>query len=150
MIPKHRAWHKQRKIMLPVLEINLDPEHGGVFVEGKDGHYCDCRLYMELWHWSNIELMQFTGLQDCTGKDIYEGDLVHTNNDEEENEQEESEPEEDHYHGVVTYNPEKAWYYIKQPDSSYTPTLCNTTIVSIEVIGNIYENSNLLPQEQQS
>lgn len=57
-IPKYRAFHKQRKIMLPVLELNLDPEHGGVFVESNDGSYCGCRLHMEMWPWADIELIE--------------------------------------------------------------------------------------------
>lgn len=78
-VPKYRAFHKQRQIMLPVPQVDLDPEHGGVFVESNDGSYCGCRLHMELWPWSDIELMQFTGLQDCTGKDIYQSDIFELN-----------------------------------------------------------------------
>lgn len=73
-IPKYRAFHKQYKIMLPVLQIDLDPEHGGVFVESNDGSYCGCRFHMELWPWSDIELMQWTGAKEA--HEIYDGDIV--------------------------------------------------------------------------
>lgn len=75
-IPKYRAWHKQRQIMLPVLQIDLDPEHGGVFVESNDGSHCGCRYHMELWPWSDIELMQFTNCQDEHKTEIYQGDII--------------------------------------------------------------------------
>lgn len=75
-IPKFRAWHKQRQIMMPVLQIDLDPEHGGVFVESSDGSHCGCRLHMELWPWSDIELMQWTGLNDRHNTGIYENDII--------------------------------------------------------------------------
>lgn len=59
-IPKYRAWHKQLKKMMPVLEINLDPEFGGVFVWGKAYYDTDTGEHeadKDFWPWSDIELM---------------------------------------------------------------------------------------------
>jgi hypothetical protein len=125
MIPKYRAWHKQRKIMLPVLEINLDPEHGGVFVESKDGHYCGCRLYMELWPWSNIELMRHTTL-----KDIYESDIVRY--------------DPFNIQGTVIWISHCPGFTVLNPCKDGFYTLHDEW----EIIGNIYENGDLSPQEQ--
>lgn len=77
-IPKYRAWHKQHQIMLPVLQIDLDPEHGGVFVESNDGSYCGCRFHMELWPWSDIELMPIIGLINHQFE-IYQDDILELN-----------------------------------------------------------------------
>lgn len=136
-IPKFRAWHKQHQIMMPVLQIDLDPEHGGVFVESSDGSHCGCRLHMELWPWDAIELMQWTGREN-----IYAGDIIRTNN-----EQQDDEPVEDHFHGVVVYDNQRTGYFIQQPHDKYSPALHNYYIVSIEVLGNVYENVDLI-QEQ--
>lgn len=72
-IPQYRAWHKRHKIMMPVLEINLDPEHGGVFVDSEYTGQCECHLYKDFWPWSDIELMQHTRQEDTK---IYEGDIL--------------------------------------------------------------------------
>lgn len=137
--PKYRAWHKQLNKMMPVLEINLDPEHGGVFVESNDGHHCGCRFHMELWPWSDIELMQWTGREN-----IYAGDIIRTNN-----EQEGDEPAEDHFFGVVVYDDQRTGYFIEQPHDKYRPSLHNYYIVSIEVVGNIYEHPELIQNQSQ-
>ncbi len=83
---------------------------------------------------SNYELMQGHGRTDNHGTDIYEGDIIRT-----DNEQQYAEPVEEHYYGTIYYDGEKAMYRIKQPDSTYAPALSNDAIVSIEVIGNIWQ-----------
>ena len=80
---KFRAWHKDERLMCDVDTLNINdgafligvkPEEDYLVDGGKtwviapeNGRYCGI---------DEIELMQFAGLKDSSGVDIYEGDIV--------------------------------------------------------------------------
>jgi len=115
---KFRAWHDERKIMFP---------HWSIWKT-------------DLFHYEEaacLHLMQFTGLKDRNGKEIYEGDIVkyseHYFGDHKENECIE----------VVEWDEKEASYPCKLTSTGFAdgPNWC-------EVMGNIYENPELLKGEQ--
>lgn len=94
-----------------------------------------------------FELSRFTGMKDKNGKDIYEGDILHG--------REEGDGETtawtDVYYIVFFKN---AGFYVREKsikeDSSWCDHLSDNDIVDYyEVVGNIYENPELLNQKNE-
>ncbi len=74
--------------------------------------------------WQGCVLMQFTGLHDKNGKEIYEGDIVDFGNK---------------IQYEVEWSPENAMFHLKGPNDIYS-----LIFNECEVIGNIYENPELI------
>ncbi|EOD3832070.1 YopX family protein [Staphylococcus aureus] len=122
MVLKFRAWDKLGKEMHKVSAIDFSSKGAriirlaGVQSNGKGDH--------KRWH-SSVELMQSTGFKDVNGVEIYEGDIV-----------------QDSYSGEVSF--------IEFKEGAFYITFSNVTeLISenddiIEIIGNIFENEELL------
>ena len=114
---KFRAWDKLNKEMFNVESIN--------FQERKV--YRDIVSYRKF---NDIELMQYTGLKDKNGKEIYEGDILFESFGEE-------------YFKVV-FEDGSFRAEFKGDFDEYSFDLMDVNLQCCEVVGNIYENSELL------
>lgn len=73
--------------------------------------------------WKDCELMQYTGLKDKNGKEIYEGDILKFN----------------------TVGGNEMIYDVRWKGTGFKPTrLSEHNQQEIEIIGNIYENKELI------
>lgn len=100
---------------------------------------------------SDVQIMQYTGLKDKNGKEIYEGDVLRY-------------PAKDEWEKInyscyevffhdgdanLDFNIGYTMYRMYNHGSvcgGYTPSFKPNTVASMEVIGNIYENPELLTQ----
>lgn len=119
---KFRAWDKKNKVMLlgsgrPTDSFLICSGGKGISTQG-DGEF---------------ELMQYTGLKDKNGKEIYEGDVVKTKD------------------GTFKVYWNKYVWAFNSPDQ-YIPFSSydweSFEEMNLEVIGNIYENSELISSNQ--
>lgn len=126
MIPKFRAWDKDSKVMRPWKNLILEKDDGDDFwLIG----YEESKNIVSYDH--DQILMQSTGLKDKNGVEIFEGDIVR-------------------WHDVVTWDYSVTFKYgvfcISDDPSSNFYHLKEDINGKFEVIGNIYENPELLEQ----
>lgn len=135
MIPKYRAWYKEWKEMGKVRRIRFDDDGNvtTVLFTGKD-----LGVNAKI---DEFDLMQSTGLFDKNGKDIFEGDILKVANNDSS------------WFEVVKYDHDKAMFISKEVNLKYevpeTPLydLFSPYLFKVEVIGNIWENRDLLGVE---
>ena len=130
---KFRAWDKlEREMICEALEIkNIGLGEGSVLID------------KGTQRGNELTWLQYTGLKDKNGKEIYESDIVELRN-----------IDDDPENFTVVW--EKSGYFTLKPfidNEGYVPTLgyftdrdSNDNYYTIEIIGNIYENSDLIKE----
>lgn len=124
MIPKYRAWHKTWDELGKVKRIRFDGE-GNVTTVLFEGKFLGVDTHVD-----EIELMQSTDMVDRDGKIIFEGDIVKMSKDVY------SEPI---YYEVVRHY--GGAYRLESKQHGCELWLRHT---DCEVVGNVYENKELL------
>lgn len=120
---KFRAWHKEKKEIVKVEEIDFMNK----VINYIDNDYENNRQEIIGACFEDIELMEYTGLKDMRGKEIYEGDILFESSGEE-------------YFKVVF---EDGSFRLESEE--YSLLLKNYAHIC-EVVGNIYENSELIKE----
>lgn len=127
-IPKFRAWDKNVKVLRPVDFIDLQKQIATY-------HISDLTLAASPV--KNIVLMQSTGLKDKNGVEIFEGDIVKPVSFAS-------------WIGVVKYSSENAAYILDDHNNEFIRSenvYLSQFNEGLEIIGNIYENPELMEVE---
>lgn len=131
MISKFRAWMKSLKWMCDVTNISFDSKFVDICQQGDTERYTEMSVEFD-----EIELMQSTGLFDRNGKEIFEKDILD-------------------YKGrkaIVKWHGSYASYIYRFVDElherkpEWDPLYL--AYMRCEVIGNVYENKELLEVEE--
>ena len=132
MIPKFRAWDKKHKQMIKIISLNwyehiIDYNVVGIFPNTES----------VARFWDETIVMQSTGLKDKNDVEIYDGDIVvnHVG---------------DvwviiYFRGAFRYYPIES--FSKEEEKQFeTDNIGNFDTEAFEVLGNVYENSELLEE----
>lgn len=93
----------------------------------QNGQWCSVESGWDIQsQYRSIPLMQYTGLTDKNGKEIYEGDIVKVVND----------------IGIVVFR--DAMFIVEWQCKTIRSNLTHNSIEQIEIIGNIHETQHLL------
>lgn len=127
MIPKYRAWDSWRKRMSAVDRIYIDTK--GVRLYDDFGEY---------WRdFSDVILMQSTGLKDKNGKEIFEGDII-------TNGQDVMCMKRHNTLGFYLEQKEKVEFLAGDTELDDFEECAEEVSKMVEIIGNVYENPEML------
>ena len=122
---KFRVWDTYNKEMLDVQELDYADSYNGQPM-------IRTTMYNDYFDTEEMILMQFTGLHDKNGKEIYEGDIVQGLFADQE------EPE---IKGQVIYSNGQASYIVIASNNDEWEL---GYLDNLEVIGNVFENGDIL------
>ncbi len=130
MIPKFRVWMKSLKWMCDVTNISFDSKFVDICQQGDTERYTEMSVEFD-----EITLMQSTGLFDRNGKEIFDGDILAFKTDDEV------------INVNVFWDKEHALFMFeskKYNEQGLLAELVENNTYPFEIIGNIYENKELL------
>ncbi|ACH42287.1 YopX family protein [Bacillus paranthracis] len=126
---KFRTWDKKAEVMEQYHYLQLSPI-GQLYHDGMNVT-------------DNYEIMQYTGLKDKNDKEIYEGDIVRYLDGDEWSTESGYDCEEFDNHGVIFFDEECGRYDVTNKQGISYDDLFDCG-VDFEIIGNIYENPELI------
>ncbi|WP_422698952.1 YopX family protein [Enterococcus durans] len=133
MIPRFRAWDKKTETIQEIESISFKEKK--LVIDQKSVTWFNSDY---IRNFDEVELMQSTGMKDKNGVEIFEGDVVITSKG---------------AIGYVAYLQQEAGFVVVLKKSDYRLGHRNTgesydVATAHEVIGNIYENSELLEEQR--
>ena len=121
-----KAYNKEKQKVYDVKYINFDNETLELLTEQQFD------FYAYVYDFDEVEFMENTGLKDKNGKYIYEGDIVTVNGT---------------WNCIIEYEQSSCAFVLKSIDSRWSVGYFgNYDAIEemLEVIGNVYENEELL------
>lgn len=121
-----KAYSKEKQKVYDVKYIDFDNETLELLTEQQFD------FYAHVYDFDEVEFMKNTGLKDKNGKYIYEGDIVTVNGT---------------WNCIIEYNQSSCAFVLKSIDSRWsTGYFSNYDDIEemLEVIGNVYENKELV------
>jgi hypothetical protein len=134
MIPKFRAWYVLAEEMInEILIVSFVRKE--IIGKFKDGSTSVPLTFEDKRNGEDVILMQSTGLYDKEGTEVFEGDILHHQIQTE-------------YTFIVKYDKDKGRWYGDGLSRTYRINITKDFLQYYKVIGNIYENPELLEDKE--
>ncbi|HEM6093468.1 TPA: DNA-packaging protein [Streptococcus suis] len=131
VVPKFRAWVEAEETMHPVLSLDWSGIDDDLTVFVPMGRSSSRAVSID-----NAILMQSTGLFDVNGKEIFEGDVIRVNYTDDDSP----------WTDAIIWSPKDCAWYLKSNKELLGFAMDEPDII-VEVIGNIYENPELVEEK---
>ena len=131
MMPKFRAWMKSLKWMCDVTNISFDSKFVDICHQGDTERHTEMSVEFD-----EIKLMRSTGLRDMNNREIFEGDVVQFEDC--------SEASDFLYINTGIIDWCQGGFHVTNRDSVSMEDLLDGDVLDVTIIGNIYENKDIL------